>query len=190
LENADRKAGRDRDALLATGLPRKGNMASWDRFAAQTIARTTRAGGVYPGALTQFSLGVVEGGRVALTEAGVKFSSLDSPVLDGDLEAAEATFSTEERRFLVEHIAAFVPGELSDFRGVLRALGTGKVTPDTVIGALRPSLPPTWTDQVVRTHVAGVIGRMAELDLVHRQWEGRRVRYHLGPIASEIDLMH
>jgi hypothetical protein len=43
LENLDATAKRKRDELLSTGLPRRGNMASQDRFLSQFVARTTRS---------------------------------------------------------------------------------------------------------------------------------------------------
>jgi hypothetical protein len=183
LERADATAGRKRDELLATGLPRRRNMASMDRFVSQTIARVTRAGTVYPGAVLQYSLATLEGGRLALTDRGCFFAQFANPVLDAELKTAAATLSRHEQRFLLEQVAEYVPGELTDFRAVLSAIREGKVTPEEVVEVVRQGLPSDWSDQVARTHVAGLIGRMTELGLLRRHWTGRRVRYE-GVVAD------
>src|SRR5438132_2983854 len=101
LERADAMAGRKRDELLATGLPRRRNMASLDRFVSQTIARITRAGTVYPGAVLQYSLAVLDGRRIALTDRGSFFAQMPNPILDAVLFAATTTLSRDEQKFLL-----------------------------------------------------------------------------------------
>lgn len=55
LEALDVAAGRKREDVLATGLPRAGNVASMERFLSQYLARTTRAGDIYPGAVSHYA---------------------------------------------------------------------------------------------------------------------------------------
>jgi len=179
LEVADRRQARRRDELLATGLPRRRNPASCDRFLAQTIARTTRTGAVYPGAILQYALAVLDGDRLALTERACALARLRNPILDGDIEDASSTLTPDEQNLLLEQVVQFVPGECADYRALLAAIRHGKATPDELVTVMRDLAPSDWSDQVVRSHVAGTIGRMAELGLVRRHWEGRRVRYEL-----------
>ena len=55
---------------------------------------------------------------------------------------------------------------------------------DEVVDVVRRGLRHDWSDEVARTHVAGVVGRMAELDLIRREWNGRRVRYELSDVKD------
>jgi DNA-binding transcriptional ArsR family regulator len=180
LEQLDVTHGRKRDDLLATGLPRRGHLASRDRFLSQFIARTTRALEIYPGAICQYALATFDGDLLAITDKGLELAKLRSPVLDGDLTRAATTLSDEERSFFVYQVMNYVPGELRDFAAALGAVSRGEVTPDSLMSAVRPSLPPDWTDVMVRTHISGLIARLTEMGLLKRRWEGRNVRYEQG----------
>src|SRR5262249_3271277 len=82
LEQWDADAGRKRDELLATGLPRRGNSSSRDRFLSQFLARVTRGGQAQPGAACHYLLTAFQGDRLALTSQGVAFAQIKNPVLD------------------------------------------------------------------------------------------------------------
>jgi hypothetical protein len=188
LEKADLGAGRKRDELLSTGLPRQGNIASQDRFLSQYVARTTRAGEIYPGAICQFALAHFDGERLALTERGVDLARHVNSVLDGgdNFGVPAYTLTPEERAFFVEQAMLFVPGELHDYQLVLSAVGRGSATPDDLLTALRVALPQAWTPLMLRSHVSGIVARLAELGALQRHWEGRNVRYESGTFATEL----
>jgi len=181
LEQVDIAHGRKRDELLATGLPRLGHLASRDRFLSQFIARTTRALEIYPGAICQYALATFDGDHLAITDKGLALAKLHSSVLDGDFTRATSTLSDDERSFFVHQVMDYVPGELRDLSAVLRAVVKDQATPDALTRAVRSSLPPEWTDIMVRTHVSGLIARLTEMAVLRRKWEGRNVRYEQGP---------
>ena len=189
LEKADAHADRNRDQLLATGLPRIGNASSASRFLSQYIARITRTA-IYPGTAVQYGLASVDGGQLALTTTGFEFASLRNPIIDGDLAQATATFSAEEREFFVQHAVPYVRSELHDFSHVLSFVGTGQNTPSEQIDLLGTHLPEDWSDSQVRTHVTGVVARMVDLGLLRRQWRGRRVQYETTQSATLLSNVH
>jgi hypothetical protein len=186
LEQNDSASGRKRDELLSTGLPRRGNAASIERFMSQFVARVTRSSEIYPGAITQYGLADFDGDRVALTSEGLALAMLRNPILDEDLTKAAATLSDEERRFFALQVLQFVPGELREMRFVLKAILEGTTTPESVLAAVRPLLAQEWSDVMARTHVSGVVARLAEIGLIRRRWQGRHVSYEASGMASTL----
>lgn len=194
LSALDMTAQRKRDELISTGLPRKANLASNDRFLSQYIARTTRGGDIYPGAICQYALAVFHGDQLGLSQAGLDLAALESPILDLDAHAAisrlsngvPTTLSDQERSFLVEQVVKFVPGELRDLSVVLQAILAGHATPDDLLASVRPHLPEEWSRMMTRTHISGVVARLAEVGLIRRRWEGRNARYE--PTSSSARL--
>lgn len=194
LSALDVTAQRKRDELLATGLPRKANLASHDRFLSQYIARTTRAGDIYPGAICQYALAVFHGDQLGLTKAGLDLAQLENPILDVDSHTATARLSTsvfaaladEERSFFIEQVVSFVPGELHDLAVVLEAIVAEHATPDDLFATVRLHLPQEWSPMMARTHVSGVVARLADMGLIHRRWEGRNTRYEATPVSARL----
>jgi hypothetical protein len=180
LEKWDAENRRKRDEQLATGLPRKGNSASRDRFLTQFLGRITRSGEVYPGAVCQYHLARFEDSSVILTEQGLSFSKLESPVLDKRDSKTAATLAPAESEFLARQVIRWVPAEREDMRVVLQAVMAGKVTPADLAAAVRPSFPADWSDSVFSTHLSGLIARLSDLGLMKRVWQGRNVNYVLG----------
>jgi hypothetical protein len=178
LEQEDATKGRKRDEQLATGLPRKGNPSSRDRFLSQFVARTTRAGDIYPGAVVHLGLAAFSGDRLGLTGPGREFARLPSPALDGRPGEVTATLGEEEQKFLRLHLPIYAPSERTSWEAVQKAVREGgHNTPDGLVAAIKDIFPKDWSTIVLRTHVAGVISRMAEVGLLRRHWEGRNVKY-------------
>ena len=186
LEQAGSGRVRKREEMLGTGLPRTGNLQSRDRYLSQFIARVTRSGHIYPGAITQYELASFQHDRLALSEQGVAIALLENPVLDGSLFTCTGTLSDDEKRFFIAHLSEAVPIERNDFRTVLGAVEQGNRTPESLLAATRHSFPGTWSDLEFRTHVYGVLGRLVELGLIGKEWEGRRVQYKLLDGAANI----
>ncbi|MBS2023596.1 MAG: hypothetical protein JST92_14430 [Deltaproteobacteria bacterium] len=184
LDTDDLAKGRKREELFATGLPRRGNIPSVDRFQTQYIARLTRSGEIYPGAVCHYGLADFDGDQLGLTARGVEFARLPNPIADGSWETATKTLSSEERAFLIRHVRDAIPGERLNFETVLAAVAAGSDTPEELLTTVQGVLPDTWSDVMARTHVSGVVARMSELGLLQRTWEGRHVRYSLTASAS------
>ena len=185
LDQVDERLGHKRDDVLATGLPRRGNAASKDRFISQFVARTTRNGDIYPGGICQYALATFDGDRLLLTGAGVELANARNPVLD-DAKTDPPTLSDAERGLVIRTVVAFVPGERHDFEVVVRLIREGRATPDELMSAIRGQLPEAWSDVMARTHVSGVIARMADLGIIHRKWDGRNVKYVVGDQAAAL----
>lgn len=180
LDDWDNALERERGGELATALPRRKNNASLDRFLSQFVARITRASEISEGAVCQYSFARFEDSTLALTEQGMAFAALQSPILDAYDKESRSALSKDEAEFLASHIRTWVPTEWSDMRTVLGAVQAGKASPTEVATAVRVELPPDWSESMVQTHVSGVIARLGEIRLLSRSWQGRNVRYELG----------
>ena len=180
LEQWDSKNERKRDELLSTGLPRRGNSASRDRFLSQFVARVTRSGEIYPATICQYQLARFDESAIALTEQGLAFSCLTNPILDQRDKQATATLAPEESAFLAGHILEWVTTERDDMRVILNAIAEGRRTPSDLTEAIRNRFPPEWSDSVFQTHTSGLVSRLGELRLLRRAWQGRNVNYELG----------
>lgn len=186
LEAADADADRSRDELLATGLPRRGNTLSEDRFLSQYLARTTRKGETHPGAAVQYGLAAIGADEYALTAVGLEFAELRNPVIDGGIDSATETLSVAEREFFVRRVVPAVSGELDDYEIILGLIVDGKNTPTDQIEKLSTTLPRDWSETMIRTHVTGVVARMVDLGLLRRQWQGRHVLYETTELAAQL----
>lgn len=182
LENWDGVSNRKRDDQWATGLPRRGNSASKDRFLSQFIARVTRSGDLSPGAIYQYQLANFADGRIALTSAGIGFAGLPNPILDQVRDPVGATLGRDEITFLCEQIQRWSPGEHGDMTIVLNVLMGDKSAPQDVLAESKKHFPSDWSEAVVITHVSGLIARLTELQFIKRWWHGRNVEYRLGDL--------
>ena len=184
LEQYDLAEEHKRDDCLATGLPRRANGPSKDRFLSQFVARVTRGGHIFPGAMCQYRLVSIQDQRLSLSQRGIDFALIDNPLLDGGLSASLTALSGEETKFLFGHILEWVARERSDIQAVIGAIATGSSTPASLTTALRAYLPSDWTDGDLQTHISGLIARMSELSLLRRRWHGRHVEYELSNVAA------
>lgn len=189
LDQWDQTAERDRGGELATALPRRKNNASLDRFLSQFVARITRASEISPGAVCQYDMARFQDSTLALTEQGMAFAKLSSPILDKQDPKSAVALSDEEADFLIAHIRRWVPTEWADMKLALAAVKEGKSSPAELAAGIRPHLPQEWTDSMVQTHVSGVIARLSDIRLVRRSWMGRNVQYQLGAADSVTKFM-
>lgn len=184
LEQQDLAKDRKRDDCLATGLPRRSNGPSKDRFLSQFVARVTRGGHIFPGAMCQYKLASIQDQTLRLSQRGIDFALIDNPLLDSQLNTSPSALNSEETHFLLAHILEWVPQEQADIQAVIGAIATGSSTPTSLTTALRSCLPSDWNDGEMQTHVSGLIARMSELGLLRRRWHGRHVEYELSNVAS------
>jgi hypothetical protein len=184
LAEADTRAKRVRDDQLATSLPKVGNLASKDRYLSHFLARITRAGRVYPGAIFQYGLAEPVDDRVVLTTAGFNFAALPNPILDESIDAASSSLSDQEKSLLQQQIIGFVPTECRDFSNVLLAVLDGHDTPSSLAAVVFDSLPANSTTAAKQTHLSGVVARLAELGVIRRLWNGRRVTYEAAKLEG------
>jgi hypothetical protein len=179
----DREAERSRN-LLSTGLPVLDKEESIERFVVQYVGRVARSGQVTPGAISQFALASIQGGRVKLTTAGLEFARLANPVFDGERRPWDRLLSPDEQKFVVVHVMRFIPGEATDALAAVDAVRCGNNRPESLLDAVKPALPATWTDVQARSYVSGLVTRLVELDVLSRIWTGRTVHYELAAHAG------
>ena len=184
LEQQDFAKDRKRDDCLATGLPRRSNGPSKDRFLSQFIARVTRGGHIFPGAMCQYRLASIQDQTFALLQRGIDLALIENPLLDGQLNTSRFALSSDETHFLLGHISEWVPQEQADIEAVIGAIAAGSSTPTSLTAALRSYLPSDWNEGEIQTHVSGLIARMSELELLRRRWHGRHVEYELSNVPS------
>jgi hypothetical protein len=182
VRRSDVNVGRAKEEMLCVGLPQ--HLDSAQRFITQIVGRLTRSEKFHPGALFQYGLAALQDSTIALTDPGIEFAALHSPVIDDDF--ASESLSEQERGFLVEHIFSIVKSEASDFRSIMQTIKEGHSSPDALIAASRAFLPESWTDLARRTHVYGLLARMGQLGLVGKNWEGRRVSYVATPTSAAV----
>jgi hypothetical protein len=185
LEQWDNEASRKRDEQLSTGLPRRGNSSSRDRFLSQFVARSTRGGEIYPGAICQYGLAKFVDSAIVLTEQGLAFAQTESPVLDTKDKKTPTALSADETDFLVRQVLSGVPSERNDMQIILAAVQEGKTTPSDLTTTVQSKFPREWTQGMALTHISGLVARLAELRLLRRQWQGRHVTYELGDKVDE-----
>ena len=182
LADSDTQAQRVRDAQLATSLPRIGNMASQDRFLSQFVARATRSGRLYPGAICHYALASIDGGKLLLTKPGLEFALLSNPVLDSPIDQAVCALSPEEREFLQWQVIRYVPSEYHDSALVAGAILEGNDTPGALAEAVFGHFPADWTTAAKQTHLSGIVARLTEIGVVSRTWSGRKVAYGIAKV--------
>lgn len=186
LERADIQNGRKREEMMGTGLPRKGNLQSSERFFSQFVGRMTRTSRTYPGVIGQYGLARVSSDCLQLTKWGYDFACIENPVLDGNLRIAARTLSEEERTFLIRQLWERVSAEKQDFISILRKISEGNSRPELLMAQTRSDFPSRWTEVALRTHIYGIVARLVELGLVTKNWEGRSVEYRIGDSARKL----
>jgi hypothetical protein len=182
LSDLDANNDRGREAALATAFPSK-DTKSILRYMNQFVMAINKSG-VLSGFLA--ALGFLnrldaKATRVSLTDAGLRFALLGNPILDQP-HTPDERFSTEEIRFLIEHVRTLVPRENAAYEVVLRAIARGASTPESLDVHLRTLLNnacATISDPYLSTQRSGVISRMSDLGLISRRREGIRVTYCL-----------
>jgi DNA-binding transcriptional ArsR family regulator len=180
LSEYDSRHELERETALATAFPTK-DSKSLLRYMNQFVMSVNKGGVVsgLPVVLGFLNRLDAKGTRVSLTQAGLRFALLPSPVLDSPRQP-EQRFSMRETRFLLDHIRAAVPREHAAYTSVLRAIERGASSPEALDAALRPLVNEAGasiSDPYLSTQRSGAISRLTELGLVARQREGIRVTY-------------
>lgn len=176
LEAADARAGRKREAALATALPRLAVDKSQRRFVSSFLCALSPTGIFYPGGTFFYGFTALLNGGVGLTESGLAFCRLHNPVLDESPERSRSTLSEEEKEWLRAYVLE-IPGESTAIRTVLGALGQDQLSPKDFaerVGAVVGDDPSSGGFKI---KFNGVVSRMIELGFINREWEGTRARY-------------
>ncbi len=171
LGEIDEKRGLLHSGGMAAAFGADGSRAR-GRLVNQLLGAAGRSGGL----LEVLGFHVRTGSGHYLTDAGLSFSKRRNPVLDGDSETA---LTEREQLALLGFIHARLPAEWRSMQLVLEAVATSALTNTELDMILTegwgPGTPAGWTTATVRTRRVGLIGRLAELGLVERRWQGRQV---------------
>lgn len=175
LHTEDQLASRDRAGKLAVALPTGDDPEkSLNRFQSHFIGDVERDGDLTGAAprLQFVDLRRDPSLRMGLTDAGRDFAQLWNPLLDG-VSTADHSLSDDECTFYLSHVRANLPDEWNAMLTLLHAITNGENRPtdlDSRVGAL----DSTWSDAQASTIRSGLVGRMCELGLLHRERVGQR----------------
>ncbi|MBS1263804.1 MAG: hypothetical protein MAG715_00995 [Methanonatronarchaeales archaeon] len=178
LGRLDDAQGRRRGEKMAAGLPDGSSEKSVRRYRNHFLGSLDSDGDMR-GALAE--MGFVrlyvdgDGEMASLTDAGLDFAEIASPVLDGKDEPT-MTLSEDERKFLIRHMAENIPGEIEGMRQILDWIENGHNTPNKLNKKVA-TMNEEWSEKMAKTMRTGLLGRMYDLRLVEREWEGIRVTY-------------
>ena len=131
---------------------------------------------------------------IGLTEAGLKFALLHSPLLDDfflDRKQIDAPLSSDEVSFLIDHIKSVRPGEYELLTFTLNSVKKGADTPtklrDNIFGFLKgKDLRIKLSEKVTNTMQVGAIGRLVEMRLLKIEKEAQRSKYLLTQKGEEL----
>jgi len=182
LVKKERDLGRTRSDMIATALPTKRDESKAKaRFESQFVGfLSDRKIEGAPATLRFINIfkGENDHPLVGLTQMGLKFASFANPVIDdGDFMSP---LSKEERRFLIEHIAAELPQELNLMRYVAKAVSDKADNPGLLQKRLK-ELKPALNQSELTTMRCGLLSRMAELGLIRRVKNGLSMNYRNTP---------
>jgi hypothetical protein len=185
LSYVDKRSHRVKGDKLSTGLPRRGDK-SGDRFKFHfvgSINSKNRVSGA-PAILRFVAIRKDRQGQaqIGITKSGLQFASLENPVLD---KADYATpISEEEANFYLQHISENLPREYALNISVLKAIESGRTTPNELIQIILDLHPHTRNEeaQAIRS---SLISRLSELGLLSRRRNGLNVTYSLSMKAID-----
>jgi hypothetical protein len=122
---------------------------------------------------------------IGLTELGLQFALLHSPLVDDFfLEGREiaSSFSNDEVEFLIGNIRSNRPGEFDFLKFTLTSIRNGADTPVTLRGKVDEFLRNRdfgfeISDKVTNTMQVGAIGRLLELGLLKIEKDAQKSKY-------------
>lgn len=188
LKYMDEIYKRNRDVRLSTGLPiGEDKNKALSRFKMHFVGYLTKNNNVEgaPGSLGFVNIFKGENGKVeiGITEAGLDFSILKNPILDG--EYPKTSLFDEERKYYINHIFQNVKGEAKAMKLILESIKNGFDTPNSLNEIVR-RLNDNWSDDMTNTMKVGLISRLFDLQLITKKKDGLKVRYFLTPMGESV----
>lgn len=119
--------------------------------------------------------------RVGITDSGYKFAAMYNSVLDDN---RLPSLSDEEIAYLLSHIFQNMPNEAKHLTVILNLINSSNNTREALNSNLEKFYAnfahgAEWSDNVVNTMRAGMIGRLQEMGLVERHKSGKFVSYNI-----------
>ena len=183
LKKLDERLNRKLGEKYSTGLPiGKNAELSKNRYKAHYLAYQTGKK-TFTGALADLRLISIEGGKIGITEKGLKFAQLTNPLLDIKEPVPSATLSVEESEHYLSLTNEFLPRETAFMKAVLSMIEKGEPPREEFNAKVKEDLESTWekeiTSAVANTMRSGVLSRMWELGLVESTRIGKTVCYKI-----------
>ncbi len=183
LRDKDLRNRIPRGTQLSAGFPRgKSNKKtqSMERFLSHYTA-VIQSGGAGPVVGMCAELGFINmdmaSKQVSLTPEGIQYVQLPNPQLDGDPASISST-TIEERRFLIMHLSSKLTEDWGFCQDILSAISEGGNTSDLLFNAMSQKYPEL-TANILRTNLGGALGRLGDLRMVSRSWEGRTSQFQV-----------
>lgn len=131
---------------------------------------------------------------IGVTEAGLKFALLHSPLIDDfflDRKQIDAPFSSGEVSFLVDHIKSVRPEEYEFLVFTLDSIKKGADIPTKLRGRIfdflkGKDLQIKLSEKVANSMQVGAIGRLVEMRLLKIEKEAQKSRYLVTEKGEEL----
>lgn len=190
LREHEATKGKMRDEKISAGLPSR-DEKSQNRYKFQFMVYL-RKDKLMDGAMSLLRFcNVYEEKKkqmIAITEQGLKFSSVINPVLDEN--NFDQALSEEERLFYINHIKENVKGEYEAIKWMLGKIANGKNTRELLNKEMEEAFTTVWgpstTEAVINTQRAGITARMFELGLIEKEKDGIYVKYAVSECGNKL----
>jgi len=131
---------------------------------------------------------------MSVTEAGLKFALLHSPLIDDFFlggRQIDSPLSSDETSFLVDHIKSFRPGDHEFLEFTLGSIKKGADTPPKLLSRIfeylkAKDLQIRVSDKVANTMQVGAIGRLVEMRLLKIEKKAQKSTYLLTERGEEL----
>lgn len=180
LRKADREMANEKGKKLSIAFPRKDQRKaekSQKRFINQYLGYTQSGKGVLKGMGPALLFINMIDGKVGLTSFGLRFASLENPVID----KADYRYpiSSKEADFIIDHLIENVPDEAAHVWWLLHGLKKGLKSREQINTHMRNFYEKygQWTDKMIETMRAGLVSRLSELGLIEASYFGKNVSY-------------
>ena len=179
IRTYEKEAGKMRDEKISAALPST-DEKSQTRYKFQFMVYP-RKDALLDGAMALMRFCNVYADRkkqmIGITEAGLKFSSINNPVLDNN--NFDKSLSEEESLFYINHAKENMKGEYEAMKWMLLQISIGKNERGLLNNEIEKKFGKTWnaTATVINTQRAGLTARMFELGLIEKEKDGIYVKY-------------
>lgn len=183
LQQIDENENHSGSERFTTGFPKYNNTNSKTRFVEQFGAANSKKSRP-SGGLIHLGFANIDDDVLIPTEMGLDFYRIPNNLFDvGDTDQA---FTREETKFYCKYTLKFHEGERNAFNLIYKYVQKGYNSPKKLREKLDIHLPTQWSMNQKVTQVNGAVSRMADLNLLERLKNGRRVKYSITKFGEQI----
>jgi hypothetical protein len=189
IEKYEKKYTVTRGESLKMGLPVK-DLKSQQRFVDVYVGRL-RGGDRVEGILgdlefvniKKMDTDSIPSSKIGITEYGLQFAAMESPIIDKLLENQEeisSPFTEEETLFLLQHIRRIKPGEYEFLSFLYRSMKGGATDPKKISLLVTKYMEKTeYTPAMIASLQSGAMARLVEMRLIRIVKDGIYTSYKL-----------